>query len=112
MEPAGRNPGRFFVWGDWRHAGIRIIEQRHVTNLPDIVQDVRYGLRQLRRSPGFFALATLLIGIGIAATTQIFTLVDTLLLRPLPVRNPENLVQLFEQTREATSRSLLRLRLL
>ncbi len=65
--------------------------------MPDLILDFRYGLRQLRRSPGFFALAALLMAIGIAATTQIFTLVDTLLLRPLPVRDPQNLVQLFEQ---------------
>jgi predicted permease len=59
-------------------------------------QELRYGLRQLRRSPGFFAIAASLIAIGIAATTQIFSLVDALFLRPLPVSNPQNLVQLFE----------------
>ena len=63
----------------------------------DFAQDIRYGLRQIARSPSFFALASLLIALGIAATTQIFTLVDALLLRPLPVRDPRNLVQLFEQ---------------
>jgi hypothetical protein len=61
-----------------------------------VTQDLRYGLRQFRRSPGFFAIAALLIALGIAANTQIFTLVDGLLLRPLPVRDPQNLVQLFE----------------
>ena len=59
-------------------------------------QDLRYAARQFRRSPGFFAVAALLIALGIAANTQIFTLVDTLLLRPLPIRDPQNLVQLFE----------------
>jgi len=53
-------------------------------------------LRQIRQSPGFFIVATLLLSLGIAATTLIFTLVDALLLRPLPVRDPQNLVQLFE----------------
>ncbi len=62
-----------------------------------IAQDFRYGFRQIRRSPGFFAVTILLIAVGIAATTQIFTLVDVLLLRPLPIRNPQNLVQLFER---------------
>src|SRR5271166_287467 len=61
------------------------------------MQDFRYALRQLRRSPGFFATAALLIAVGIAAATLIFSLVDTLLLRPLPVRDPQNLVQLFIQ---------------
>ncbi len=61
-----------------------------------LFQDVRYGIRRLRRSPGFFAIAALLVAIGMAATTLIFTLVDALLLRPLPIRDPQNLVQLFE----------------
>ena len=60
-------------------------------------QDVRFGVRQIRNSPGFFTLAILLLAIGIAASTQIFALVDALLLRPLPVSDPQNLVQLFEQ---------------
>jgi predicted permease len=60
------------------------------------LQDLRYAVRQFRRSPGFFAVAALLIALGVAANTQIFTLVNALLLRPLPVRDPQNLVQLFE----------------
>jgi hypothetical protein len=62
-----------------------------------VIEDVRYGLRQFRRAPGFFAITALLVAIGIGATTQIFTLIDALLLRPLPVHDPQNLVQLFEQ---------------
>jgi predicted permease len=60
------------------------------------LQDLRYALRQFRRSPGFFAAAALLIALGIAANTQIFTLVNALLLRPLPIRDPQSLVELFE----------------
>ena len=63
----------------------------------DLIRDLRHSLRQIARAPGFFAIAALLIATGIAATTQIFTFVDALLLRPLPVRDPQNLVQLFEQ---------------
>src|SRR5260370_18717143 len=59
-------------------------------------QDLRYAARQFRRAPGFFSIAVLLIAIGIAANTQIFALVNALLLRPLAVRDPQNLVQLFE----------------
>jgi predicted permease len=65
--------------------------------MADFTQDLQYGVRQVRRSPGFFAIAALLIAVGIAATTEIFTLVDALLLRPLPVRDPQNLVQVFQQ---------------
>ena len=59
--------------------------------------NLRFALRQIRRSPGFFAIAASLIAVGIAATSGIFALVDVLLLRPLPVRDPQTLVQLFEQ---------------
>jgi predicted permease len=62
----------------------------------DFLQDLRYAVRQFRRSPGFFGIAALLVALGIAASTQIFTLVNALLLRPLPVRDPQNLVQLVE----------------
>src|ERR1700688_599933 len=61
------------------------------------MQDFRYAIRQLRRAPGFFGTAALLIAVGIAAATLIFSLVDSLLLRPLPVRDPQNLVQVFIQ---------------
>ena len=57
-------------------------------------QDVRYAFRQLRRSPGF-ALATILIlALGIGAVTAVFSLIDTALLKMLPVRDPEQLVEL------------------
>jgi putative ABC transport system permease protein len=64
--------------------------------MPAFVQDLRYAFRQFKRPPGFFGVAVLVIAVAIAANPQIFTLVDVLLLRPLPVRDPENLIQLFE----------------
>jgi predicted permease len=60
------------------------------------MQDVRYGLRQLVRAPGFFAIAVLTLGLGIAATTAIFSVVRGVLLRPLPYAEPERLVQLWQ----------------
>ncbi|HEY3743738.1 MAG TPA: ABC transporter permease [Bryobacteraceae bacterium] len=58
------------------------------------VNDLRYAIRQMRRGPAFAAVVIALIGIGIAANAAIFTLVDTLLLRKLPVRHPEELVRI------------------
>jgi predicted permease len=57
---------------------------------------VRYALRQLRNSPGFAALAILSLAIGIGAPTTIFTLVNAMLLRPLPVRDADRLVYAYE----------------
>src|SRR6202023_2680963 len=60
--------------------------------LESLVQDVRYGLRQLRKSPGFTFVAILSLPLGIAANTAIFTLLNAILLRPLPVQEPGALV--------------------
>ena len=53
--------------------------------------------RRFRRTPGFFAFSILLIAAVVGGNTMVFSLVDALLLRPLPVRNPKNLVQVFER---------------
>jgi predicted permease len=57
-----------------------------------LVQDVRYGLRTLLRSPGFAIVAVVSLALGIGANTAIFTLIHQVLLAELPVRNPEQLV--------------------
>jgi predicted permease len=59
-----------------------------------IVRDLRYSLRTLRKSPIFLAVAVLSLALGIGANTAIFTLINQLILQPLPVRNPEQLVML------------------
>ena len=54
-------------------------------------RDVRYGVRQMRQNPLFAGVVVLLLGVGIGANTIIFSFVNTVLLKPLPVRSPENL---------------------
>src|SRR5580700_35634 len=64
--------------------------------MSEFVRDVRYGARLLAKSPVFTATAALLLAVGISANTLIFSVVNALLLRPLPVAHPENLVRLIE----------------
>jgi predicted permease len=64
------------------------------SQLESIWQDVRHSFRGLRRSPGFAAVAILTLALGTGSNTAIFTLIDALLLRSLPVDAPEQLVQL------------------
>jgi predicted permease len=61
--------------------------------LEDRVQDVRWSLRTLRRNPGFAAAALLTLGLGIGSATAVFTVVDSVLLQPLPYPEPDRLVR-------------------
>jgi hypothetical protein len=63
--------------------------------IDSIIRDARYALRWLARSPGFTAVAILSLGLGVGVNTAMFSLVDALLLRPIPVSDPASLVDVF-----------------
>jgi predicted permease len=78
-------------------------DQRGLPRLNDFLQDVRHSSRSLRKAPGFAVMAVVTLGAGLGATATVFSAVDALLLRPLAIEKPHELV-VFGRTGEARSR--------
>jgi putative ABC transport system permease protein len=67
-------------------------DERRVNFFETVIQDLRYGLRTLRKNPGFAFFAVAVPALGIAASTAIFSIADAVLVRPLPYREANQLV--------------------
>src|SRR5437870_1285839 len=64
----------------------------------NMIKDIRYGIRSLLKRPGATAVALITLALGIGVNTAIFSAVDSVLLRPLPLKNSERLVSIWEHT--------------
>jgi MacB-like periplasmic core domain len=72
----------------------RCRDVRGINFIETVFQDVRYGSRTLRKSPGFTTVAVLILALGIGTNTAVFSIINGLMLRTLPVRDPGRLVEL------------------
>ena len=96
MDPAEARRRALIQLGGVEQAKEMVRDRRAVPLLDHLLQDVRFAIRILAKTPAITAVALLSLALGIGANTAIFSLIDTVLLRQLPVEKPEELVQLMQ----------------
>src|ERR1700723_2290849 len=80
-------------------------DQRSVRWVENLWRDVRYGMASLARDPGFAAVTIGLLALGIGANTAMFSIVDAVMLKPLPFPEPERMVRVWESTPQGSGRN-------
>jgi hypothetical protein len=90
-------------FGGMARAAEAVHGQQGLPALESFVKDVAYAVRLLRNSPGFAAIAIITLALGIGANTAMFSIVDAVMIRPLPYSEPDRLVAVWEVKSAATS---------
>jgi putative ABC transport system permease protein len=106
MSPADARLAALRAYGGVEQARELHREERSILWLEQTLQDVRFAVRSLLKSPGFASVTVLTLALGIGANVAIFGVVDAVLLRPLPFQQPERLVRVFDDMNGAGAKDV------